>query len=333
MAYSHVSTTGNNTQDPPIVGELQAIFNELPDEELLTRLKGPRRRGRPGYEPVILWRCYVAYYVLGLASVSDLVRTLHDNPYIADVCGVHTREGIPSQPTFSRFISKLAKQKYKGLVNQVMHGLTRRLWETLPDFAKSVAVDATDLKAWSHSGKKTPTDKDAGWVVKSDTAGKKKFVWGFKLTLLVDTTHELPVALKVTKGNTPEQKAFSTVLAQARWINHKFHPEYVIADKGYSSEALRRIVRRQYRAQPIIKTNLGHKRALRLYKETAEWQLIYNRRSAIERVFSRLKGHRKLNSIRVRGIWKVYIHCLMSVIAMEAQAVATGSCALMRKVA
>lgn len=36
---------------PPVVGELEAIFEALPDEELLTRLRGPKRRGRPGYNP------------------------------------------------------------------------------------------------------------------------------------------------------------------------------------------------------------------------------------------------------------------------------------------
>lgn len=59
---------------PPIVDELQAIFNSLPDETLRIRLKRKARRGRPGYDSEVLWHCYIAYYALGLESVSALVR-------------------------------------------------------------------------------------------------------------------------------------------------------------------------------------------------------------------------------------------------------------------
>ena len=122
------------------------------------------------------------------------------------------------------------------------------------------------------------------------------------------------------------------LLSQARWINSKFHPEHVIADSAYSSEKFRTLVRRQYRATPIIKPNPSHKKAVKCYPETPDWQLIYNRRTCTERLFSRLKGHRKLNSIRVRGIRKVSLHCLMSVVVVLAQAIATGLGTIVRSV-
>ena len=193
-------------------------------------------------------------------------------------------------------------------------------------------MDATDLKAWSNGAHRKPTDKDAGWVVKNDTAGRGKFTWGYKLSLLVDTRYELPLSFKVTSGNVHELKAAPTLLSQARWINCKFHPKYVIADAGYSSEEFRRLIRRQYLGVPIIKTNPAHKKAFKRYTETDLWQFIYNRRTCTERLFSRLKGHRKLNSIRVRGLRKVRLHCLMSVLVLQAQALATGSISLARSV-
>ena len=116
-------------------------------------------------------------------------------------------------------------------------------------------------------------------------------------------------------------------------FNSKFHPDYVLADAGYSSESLRKLIRRQYRAQPIIKSNPVHKKALAANPESPEWQLIYNRRTSVERVFGRLKGHRKLNYVRVRGIEKVTTHCLVALITMQAQAIATGCRALVRTVA
>lgn len=334
MAYANTKILRRNAQLSPIACELKAAFKELSesDEELLEALRGPRRRGRRGYNPEILWHCYVAYYLLGLPSVSDLIRLLHDNPYIADACGIPSSQSIPSQPTFSRFFTKLSRRSIRGQVNQVFHKLTQKLYRTLPEFGKSVAMDATDIKAWSNGGHGESTDKDAGWVIKTDTAGRGKFTWGYKVSLLVDTTYELPLAIKVMSGNNHEIKAASRLLSQARWINSKFHPEYVIADASYSSEELRRLIRRQYRAIPIIKTNPVHKRAMKAYPESPEWQLIYNRRTSVERLFARLKAHRKLNSLRVRGINKVGVHCLLSVIALQAQVLATRRRASVRRI-
>ena len=295
-------------------------------------MKGPRRRGPTGYSPLILWRCYVTYYYLGLPSVSDLIRLLEDNPHICNVCGIEWPTGIPSQPTFSRFFTKLTCQQPRNQVNRIFHSLTQRSYANLLGFGKSVAIDATDLKAWSNGAHGKPTDKNAGWVVKRDTAGRGKCTWGYKLSLLVDTTYELPLAMKVTSGNVHDIKVAPAVLSQARRINSKFHPECIIADAGYSSKEFRHLIHRQYRAKPVIKAGLNHKKAQEEYPETPDWQLIYNRRTSVERVFSRLKGHRKLNYIRVRGIRKVLIHCLMSVIVSQAQVLATGNGGLVRKV-
>ncbi|MCX5992415.1 MAG: transposase [Chloroflexi bacterium] len=334
MAYTNVRTLRQESPLPPVVQEIKAVLAELSqcDEELLEALRGPRRRGPHGYDPEILWHCFVAYYLLGRPSVSDLIRLLHDNPYVAKACGIDSPESIPSQPTFSRFFTKLSKRLMRGQVNQVFHKLTRKCYRTLPAFGDSVAMDATDIKAWSNGAHLKPTDKDAGWIIKNATNGRGKFTWGYKVSLLVDTTHELPLAVHVMSGNKHETKAASTLLSQARWINSKFHPEYVIADAGYCSEAVRHLIRRQYRAVPIIKTNPSHKRAVRAYPEDADWQDIYDRRTSVERVFSRLKANRKLNSVRVRGINKVKVHCLLSVIAFQACALATNRRACVRRV-
>ena len=61
--------------------------------------------------------------------------------------------------------------------------------------------------------------------------------------------------------------------------------------------------------------------------------MIYNRRVAVERLNGRLKAHRKLNAVRVRGRFKVRTHAMRSVIVCQAHALATGSRASVRKVA
>jgi transposase len=148
--------------------------------------------------------------------------------------------------------------------------------------------------------------------------GKRKFWFGYKLHLLVDTKSELPIAANVTTASIHDVRVASRVLGQARFTYGGFHPQFVICDAGYSSPKLGMLIRRQYRANAIIKINRRHKKAV--FVETKEWQEIYNRRTSIERVFSRLKTQRRLNNITVHGIRKVTVHCFISLIVTQAQA-------------
>ena len=190
----------------------------------------------------------------------------------------------------------------------------------MPDFGKSVAIDSTDLKAWSNGAKKPASDPDASWTAKTDTAGKKKYFYGYKLHVMADTQYEIPIVAKLTTASIHDSRIASPLLSQARFTYSRFHPQYVICDAGYSSKELRYLITRQYCAEPIIKVNQAHKKALSLHPETKEWQAIYNRRTSIERLFGRLKCYRRLNNITVRRHRKVTVHCFLSLIVVQAQA-------------
>ena len=108
MATSQATVPLRTRQVPPVVLELQSVFEALADGDPLAALTGPTRRGPKGYPVAILWRCFIARYVMGLDSVCALLRALHDNPYLARVCGIGDSDSIPSQPTMSRFFAKMA---------------------------------------------------------------------------------------------------------------------------------------------------------------------------------------------------------------------------------
>ena len=158
-------------------------------------------------------------------------------------------------------------------------------------------------------------------------------VWGYKAHILADTKYELPIALNVSAGNVHDSQRASNVLSEARVINSRFNPEYVICDSAYSSDKFRRLIKRQYRAEPMIDPHPVHKKAVANTVKTPEWKKIYDRRVSIERLNGRLKGFRRLNHINVRGRFKVRVHAMMSIIVCQAQAVATGSKISIRKVA
>ncbi len=303
----------------PVAKQLEALFNAIPEEELLNALK-VYYAGRNGYTYKILWRTYVTMTVLNLPSFAALIRTLENNPYVAQVCGITNPKNIPSKFAYSRFMSKLEERYNVVQVKNIMRMLTRKCYETFPNFGKSVAIDATDLKAWSNGSKKHKSDKDAGWVIKGDTNGKRKFVWGYKMHLMADTTYEIPITANITRGNINDIRQATPLLSQARLINSRFHPDYVICDAGYCSQRLRKVIKRQWGAEPIIKVNKRRNKSI--IEETVEWQSIFNRRTAVERVFSRMKTQRRLNNITVRRRRKVTVHSLLPVIITQAMALA-----------
>lgn len=145
--------------------------------------------------------------------------------------------------------------------------------------------------------------------------------------------HELPIAIRVTAGNVHDGKSVTPLLAQARYTYGRFLPDYVICDSAYSDKKLRKVIKEQYWATPIIDLNPSHKRAVAKTPKTPEWRMIYNRRTAIESLNGRLKSHRKLNAVRVRGCMKVRNHVQLSTIVCQALALATESRDLVRKVA
>ncbi len=147
-----------------------------------------------------------------------------------------------------------------------------------------------------------------------------------------DTQSELPITIDISPGNLHDINKAAPLLKQARYTNGKFHPDYVIADVGYSSDGLRRLIKRQYRAEPITDPDPTYKKATARTKKTPEGKAIYNKRTAVERLNGRLKGFRKLNDVRVRGRFKVRIHAMMSVIVCQAQALASGCRDSVRKV-
>ncbi|MGA9047650.1 MAG: transposase [Dehalococcoidia bacterium] len=316
MTTYYDNVCAENVNTVPVVRQLHAVFKSIPDADLLAALKAPT--GRPGYTVEILWKTYIAMTVLGLPTFASLIRTLQNNPMIAVACGIVSEDGIPSKFAYSRFIHKLSTPDFVVMVKNVMRELTRQLYTSIPDFGKSVAIDSTDLKAWSNGNKKPASDKDATWAVKSDTAGKKKYYFGYKLHLLADTQSELPIAANITTASFADVRAASRVLSHARFTYRAFRPEFIICDAGYSSQKLTSLIKRQYRANPIIKVNPTHKKLL--FIESKKWQGIYSRRSAIERMFSRLKTYRRLNNITVHGIRKVTVHCFLSLIVTQAQA-------------
>lgn len=283
------------------VERLEAILAALPDD-LMLDLKAAT--GRPGYGPRMLFRAYVATFILNSSSISAALRTIADNPNLANAIG-----GAPSKYALSRFISKL---KDTDLLQQVMSMVADALREFLPNLGNYVALDSTDIKAWAR--RTTGSDPDAGTSVKASTHGFKQFWYGYKTHLIADPIYEIPLGAYVTAANNSDNRQVEPSMVFAA----PFSPAYVLADAGYDSHNNRAIVE-AHNAIPIIKRN---PRGRTIEPDSAEWKEIYAHRSGIERMFGRLKGFRRLNRLTMRGLDKVTIHCVTAVLTAMVWALA-----------
>lgn len=323
--------SSNGTRScPPLASRLAAIFEALPDSELLASLRLDPR-GRKGYGDTIMWRCYVASFVLNIPSVAALVRALNDNPCLASACGIASPEGIPSKYAFCRFLKKLASRQ--ATIQGMVRDVAERLKETMPDFGQVISVDSTDVTAWSQSHR--PSDHDARWAKKKNKHGRDHWWFGFKVHLAV--SHEIPMAVEVTSANVADSQALPTVMTRVRMAHPDWPISHVLADAGYDSGENYRFVIEDLGAIPIIKLNRrGAKKPLSLphrskaiqathsyrinppvAQDSPEFERLYSLRSGAERCISRLKCQHKLNRLTNRGIGKVTVHCLLSVLALQ----------------
>ena len=68
-----------------------------------------------------------------------------------------------------------------------------------------------------------------------------------------------------------------------------------------------------------------YRRFCSIPRDSAAWTEIYSKRSVVERVNSKLKEHRRLDSHCHRGLFKVRLHCLMSVLSLAITALAEAN--------
>lgn len=386
---------------------LIVVLEALPAEKLIAALERERWTGRKGHSIRGMWAALIAGVLNQCESLADVPRLLKRDKETRTVCGF-SKDKIPDEDAFGRFLKKLVQ--HEELVEECFSGLVERLRQLLPKFGAKLAVDSTDIQAYSNGHRKNPSDADARWGAKgaghhagpkadSEVAGKTEtkkgkkgdlYYWfGYKLHLVVDAIYELPVAFVVTPANESDTKQMKPLLEKAVPDKSKTKLEAVIGDKGYDSRDNCQLVFGQYGAAPIIPirerddmqqpdicngkgtptcscglnmafcgrdgkylkyrcpdavgkakcqsrfrcTDSAYGYVLKLPimqdprrhppvpRETKKWRRLYKLRTSVERVNSRVKGLLGLDRITLRGIAKVTVRSLLSLLVMLAAAV------------
>ncbi len=79
------------------------------------------------------------------------------------VCGF-SKDNIPSHDAMCRFMKKLVG--HTDLLEECFADLVKESRQLLPGFGDRLAVDSTDIKAYSNGHCRNPSDKDARWGAK-----------------------------------------------------------------------------------------------------------------------------------------------------------------------
>jgi len=247
--------------------------------------------GRKGYDKETLFRWLLVKKVLNwdyrvIASMAGV-----SHPTLLRANALFLRNHV-----YEKVFTNLVKQGYK---TQLIHG-------------KYVAMDSSFVHTFSKKGE----EGSEGW-----NGHKEGF--GFKLHILVDTETKFPLAVKITNGLANDMTLAIPLLIQARYWLRK--TKYVLADKGYDwGDLVNWIVRKLHAkaAIPIKRNKYGKNYTWEA--STRHFQLkakgrslkksIYNRRGAVERVFSVLKRTYHLGHEETKGILNFAKNCYLTLI-------------------
>ena len=231
-------------------GFLASLLDGIEDGPLLDRLYEYRRTGRQGYPLRAMWRAYLSKFVLKIRFNLDLLERLRSSLRFREVCGF--QDAIPSESTFSRFTTRLAD--HQDLVEQCFRSATDALRglvpvvkrrtgkqdQPLPPLGAVLAIDSTLFETYANPNRAERTDPDARWGVKHSSKAKDgdtEWGFGYKMHLISDATHGIPLAFTVTPANENDSpilpELVQKVLDDYSWAK----PRCLLADRGYDSEA------------------------------------------------------------------------------------------------
>lgn len=250
---------------------LQKVFDNLPDEKLIQKLKEKRGKGRNEWPVEAMWNSLIASFIFDHDSIASLLRELNRNSQLRIICGFQPhiysvltdrkdeygkriRESryklAPTASAYTNFLNNL--KECEDELREMFDTLVKYMYENLNGFGEIIAADGKAIKSYarriSEKNRGNRGEMDANWCQKNYTTTKpdgekvvKTKKWfGFRLHLLSDATYELPIDYEVTKASNSEVKEIEKLFDN---IKEKY-PEklekcrYFLADKGYDSTEL-----------------------------------------------------------------------------------------------
>ena len=306
-------------------------------------------RGRRPHDRSNIARAFLAKAIFNLPHTRALLERLAHDEVLRCLCGWESAGDVPDETVFSRAFAEFAKSEFPQRVQQALVRRTRAqrlVGHILRDStAIPVSEKPTEKKAARPPARRL--HRKAGTAKSPEQMGPSERQWKGKMTL-PEMLAELPTAcdkgckpnaqgrkeiwvgyklhLDVADGEIPISYILSSAslndmqvaIPLAKMSEQRVQSCYEVMDTGFDCTAIREHGREQNHV-PIIPYQ---KRGVKAAPELAphEW-MRYRERSAVERVFSRLKDQYGAANVRVRGAAKVMAHLMFGVLALTADQV------------
>ena len=305
------------------------------------------RTGRRKSDRKAIARAFVAKAIYNMSTNRELLDRLACDAVLRRICGWESRHAIPNESTFSRAFaefaeSRLPEEVHKAMINKYLSG--HLVGHISRDSSEIIAREKPARKGHDHKDaiqkrkrgrpkkgeivtpkeptrierQKTmkiekmladlPTVCDRG--TKKNSKGYKESWNGYKLHLDVADGH-IPVTPLLTSASLHDSQA---AIPLTSMTSGRTTYLYDLMDSAYDCEDIKEYSRSLGHV-PIIDPNRrrGTKRCLDPAKKVR-----YNERTAVERVFGRLKDEFGGRMIRVRGSAKVMAHLMFGILALTA---------------
>lgn len=301
-----------------------------------------RGRGRRPHDRSSIARAFLAKAIFNLPHTRALLDRLAQDVVLRRLCGFETAADVPDETVFSRALAEFAKTELPQRVQQALVERTRAQRLVGHILRDSTAILGHEKPAEKRADKKTSrrSHRKAGTAKKPEQMSPTERQWLGKMTL-AEMLAELPtVCDKGCKPNAHGRKEL--------WVGYKLHLDvadgeipisyvltsasvndmqvaiplgkmsaqrvescYELMDTGFDCTAIREHGRELHHV-PIIPYQ---KRGAQKPELAPHEQMRYRERSAVERVFSRLKDQYGAANVRVRGAAKVMAHLMFGILA------------------
>jgi hypothetical protein len=305
-----------------------------------------RGRGRRPHDRSSIARAFLAKAILNLPHTRALLERLAQDEVLRRLCGFQRATDVPDETVFSRAFAEMAQTELPQRVQQALVQRTRaqrlvghivRDSTAIPAHEKPAAKQEK-AKSARRAHRKAGTQKkpeqmlvtERQWLgnrsvaemlaelprvcdkgCKPNAHGRRELWVGYKFHLDV-ADGEIPISYVLTSASVNDM---SVAILLAKMSAQRVESCYEVMDTGYDCTAIREHGHEQQHVPIIPYQKRGKEKAPELAPH--EW-MRYRERSAVERVFSRLKDQYGAANVRVRGAAKVMAHLMFGVLALTA---------------
>lgn len=270
--------------------------------------------GRPPRNPLGLLRAFIAMRMKGIRSLRELARLLDVDPRLRRLCLIGEGERGYPRSVLSRFTRLVGGERLRGIIDEKVVMLLKRGGARIVD----VVLDASFIKAWS---RRHPRDSRRGYSDPDARVGRagRAYDLGYKVHLSIDHRRILPLASVLAPANENEKRHGPALLERTRQLLRRAGARLrmMIGDPQYSSRRMRSIAEeavipytaRQRRGEDVLRVD----KKFRAHGPQDQ-RMKYHKRSHIEAAYAFLKTQYSMTVNKVRGLEKVAVYALYSLL-------------------